>query len=301
MHLTKTQRIPLVTLQDAASSRDEGSQFMIQLANLRDIDWEGFDMPHRHDGYTIDILLKGSVTQYIDFEKHTIHAPAIIMLEPEQIHQHDRSSDAEILALYFTRDFLITETLGVLSCWQCVFRNNILPLEESQLQEVLAFARILLTEFRNDKPRKEAIIRNVLTAFIIACGRIASPGNGVAEIYRPESNYGFSSALSVQFKMLVDQHFRERVQVAEYAEMLHVTPGHLNDTVKGAIGRSAKQVIDAKRIMEAKRLLFWQKHSIKQIAGELNFDDDAYFSRFFKKHTGQTPALFQKTIREKYN
>ncbi|WP_298716698.1 helix-turn-helix domain-containing protein [Chitinophaga sp.] len=295
MQLTKYNHIPLVSVQDSPLA-EEGSQFIIHLANLKEIDWEGIASPHRHDGYTIDILLKGSVTQYIDFEKHTIHAPALIMLEPDQIHQHDRSADAEVLAMYFTRDFLITETLGVLSCWQCTFKDSILHLEEHQLQELLSFARILLHEYRGDRPRKEAIIRNILSAFIIACGRIARPGR---EEYRTE-HYG-GNALGVQFKILVDEHFRDKVQVSEYAEMLHVTPGHLNDTVKNTIGRSAKQVIDAKRIMEAKRLLFWQKHSVKQIAGELNFDDDAYFSRFFKKHTGQTPALFQKSIREKYN
>ena len=295
MQLTKYNHIPLVSVQDSPLV-EEGSQFMIHLANLKEIDWEGIASPHRHDGYTIDILLKGSVTQYIDFEKHTIQAPALIMLEPDQIHQHDRSADAEVLAMYFTRDFLITETLGVLSCWQCIFKDSILHLEDHQLQELLSFARILLHEYRGDRPRKEPIIRNVLSAFIIACGRIARPDRME---YRTE-HYGGNS-LGVQFKVLVDVHFRDKVQVSEYAEMLHVTPGHLNDTVKNTIGRSAKQVIDAKRIMEAKRLLFWQKHSVKQIAGELNFDDDAYFSRFFKKHTGQTPALFQKSIREKYN
>ncbi len=149
------------------------------------------------------------------------------MLEPDQIHQHDRSADAEVLAMYFTRDFLITETLGVLSCWQCIFKDNILHLEDHQLQELLSFARILLHEYRGDKPRKEAIIRNVLSAFIIACGRIARPDTVE---YRQE-HYGGNS-LGVQFKVLVDEHFREKVQVNEYAEMLHVTPGHLNDTVK---------------------------------------------------------------------
>lgn len=295
MQLAKYNHIPLISIGDSENIT-ESSQFMIQLMHLRDINWEGFDMPHRHDGYNINVLLKGSVTEYIDFEKHTIQAPAIIMLEPDQIHQHDMSSDAEVLALYFTRDFLITETLGVLSCWQCIFKDNIVHLEESQLQEVLSFARILLQEYRNDKPRKEAVIRNVLSAFIIACGRIA----------RPETEEDFHADISInglgiQFKVLVDQHFKEKVQVSDYAEMLHVTPGHLNDTVKNSIGRSAKQIIDAKRIMEAKRLLFWQRLSVKQIAGELNFDDDAYFSRFFKKHTGLSPAVFQKSIREKYN
>ncbi len=83
--------------------------------------------------------------------------------------------------------------------------------------------------------------------------------------------------------------------------MLYVTPGHLNDLIKSVTGKTAKQIIDEKRVVEAKRLLFWGKHSVKEIAGHLNFEDDAYFNRFFKKHTGQTPALFQKNNLEKYN
>lgn len=295
MQLTKYSRASLISVGDPEGIT-ESSQFVIQLMHLKDLNREGLNMPRRHDGYNINILLKGSVTGYIDFEKHTIHAPAIIMLEPDQVHQHSVSTDAEVLTLYFTHDFLITETLGVLSCWQCIFKDNIVHLDEGQLQEVLSFARILLHEYRNDKPRKEAVIRNVLSAFIIACGRIARPEND--EDFRADISI---NGLGIQFKVLVDQHFKEKVQVSDYAEMLHVTPGHLNDTVKNTIGRSAKQIIDAKRIMEAKRLLFWQRLSVKQIAGELNFDDDAYFSRFFKKHTGLTPAGFQKTIREKYN
>ncbi len=59
MQLTKFNHIPLVSVQDSAYA-EEGSQFLIHLANLREIDWEWFDIPHRHDGYTIDILLKGS-------------------------------------------------------------------------------------------------------------------------------------------------------------------------------------------------------------------------------------------------
>ena len=89
--------------------------------------------------------------------------------------------------------------------------------------------------------------------------------------------------------------------MAEYADMLYVTPGHLNDLIKSVTGKTAKQIIDEKRVVEAKRLLFWGQHSVKQIAGHLNFEDDSYFNRFFKKHTGETPALFQKNIREKYN
>jgi AraC family transcriptional activator of pobA len=47
--------------------------------------------------------------------------------------------------------------------------------------------------------------------------------------------------------------------------------------------------------------LFWGELSVKEIAWQLHFEDDAYFNRFFKKHTGQTPVMFQRSIREKYN
>jgi AraC-like DNA-binding protein len=67
------------------------------------------------------------------------------------------------------------------------------------------------------------------------------------------------------------------------------------------VGKTAKQIIDERRVTEAKRLLFWNEHTIKEIAWQLNFEDDGYFNRFFKKHTGHTPAVFQKSIREKYN
>jgi AraC-like DNA-binding protein len=104
-----------------------------------------------------------------------------------------------------------------------------------------------------------------------------------------------------QFSELSDVHFKDKTQVTHYADMMFVTPGHLNDTIKSALGKTAKQIIDEKRIIEAKRLLFWGEHTIKEIAWQLNFEDDGYFNRFFKKHTGNTPATFQKSIREKYN
>ena len=94
--------------------------------------------------------------------------------------------------------------------------------------------------------------------------------------------------------MLTDQHFLDTTQVGKYADMLYVTPGHLNDLIKSMTGKTAKQLIDEKRVMEAKRLLFWGEHSVKEIAHHLNFEDDGYFNRYFKKHTGQTPALFQR-------
>ena len=165
-------------------------------------------------------------------------------------------------------------------------------------------------EFRDNKPQKGLILKNLLNAFIICAGRLVNCKNETAAVTTTTApapvptvvNMDYSQNRIVrQFKSLIDENFVNSTQVTQYADMLYVTPGHLNDLIKTVTGKTAKQIIDERRILEAKRLLFWGEHSVKEIAGRLNFEDDAYFNRFFKKHTGNTPALFQKTIREKYN
>ncbi|NSL91166.1 helix-turn-helix domain-containing protein [Chitinophaga solisilvae] len=252
-------------------------------------------IPHRHNGYSIDILTKGTIRQSIDFKQYEVTAPAIMLMEPDQVHQHDMAGDAEMINIYFSPDFLVPEIKGVVSCWRCIFNSGVINLNDEQMEELMTYAQLIMKEHEGHRPRKEAIIRNLLNAFVIATGRISEPSTEWLNAENSQYN------MARQFKVLVDQHFHEKSQVSDYAEMLFVTPGHLNDTVKSLLGRNAKYVIDEKRMMEAKRLLYWGEHSVKQIAARLNFEDDAYFNRFFKKHTGLTPANFQKTTREKYN
>ncbi|WP_143307394.1 helix-turn-helix domain-containing protein [Chitinophaga vietnamensis] len=291
MEVASMARIPVYRLEDCV----EGSPFLIHRMEGSERMVKDFSTPHRHNGYSIDILVKGSVRQSIDFRQYQVTAPAIMLMEPDQVHQHELDDDCEMINIYFTPDFLVPEIQGVVSCWRCIFGSGVISLNEEQMDEVMSYANLIMREFESDRLRKDAVIRNLLNAFIIACGRISEP-QGIW-LHAENSQYNMAR----QFKVLVDKHFHEKPQVSDYAEMLYVTPGHLNDTVKALLGRNAKYVIDEKRIMEAKRLLYWGEHSIKQIAARLNFEDDAYFNRFFKKHTGLTPASFQRESREKYN
>ncbi|HVI45810.1 MAG TPA: helix-turn-helix domain-containing protein [Chitinophaga sp.] len=283
--------IPLFRLEDCIG----GASFYIgEMKGNEDV-CEEMGIPHRHNGYSIDILVSGTIRQSIDFKQYEVTAPAVMLMEPDQVHQHEMAEDAELINIYFSNDFLVPEMQGVVSCWRCVFNSGVIPLNEEQMDELMSYARLIKKEYESDRLRKDAVIRNLLNAFVIACGRIAEPPTGWLNAESSQYN------MARQFKVLVDQHFHQKAQVSDYAEMLFVTPGHLNDTVKSLLGRNAKHVIDEKRIMEAKRLLYWGEHSVKQIAARLNFEDDAYFNRFFKKHTGVTPATFQRTTREKYN
>jgi AraC-like DNA-binding protein len=249
-------------------------------------------VPHRHKDYKISFLEEGEVTHFTDFEKYVIKAPALILLAPDQVHQRTGDSYNKMVHISFTRDLLVTETQGLVACWEYMFGQVVLPvLNEEYRRELSTYLDLMHQEFTSNRPAKELILKNLLNVFITCAARMVPCNRANSHIAEMDSS---QNKIVRQFKMLTDQHFLDTTHVNKYADMLYVTPGHLNDLIKAITGKTAKQVIDEKRVMEAKRLLFWGEHSVKEIAHHLNFDDDGYFNRFFKKHTGQTPALFQR-------
>jgi AraC family transcriptional activator of pobA len=96
-----------------------------------------------------------------------------------------------------------------------------------------------------------------------------------------------------RFRTLLDERWHERLPVAGYAQALGVTAGQLTRVCREMLGLSTLDAINARVVHEAQRELVYSSLSIKQVAAELGFDDEAYFGRFFKKHTGQRPTEFR--------
>jgi AraC-like DNA-binding protein len=103
-----------------------------------------------------------------------------------------------------------------------------------------------------------------------------------------------------QFKQLINKHFLELHLVADYAQLLRISAGYLNEVIKQQSGKTAIEHIHERILLEAKRQLLHTGASMKEIAYNLGFEDAAYFSRFFKRLTGQTPAAFRQTTCEMY-
>lgn len=82
----------------------------------------------------------------------------------------------------------------------------------------------------------------------------------------------------------------------EYAALLYVTPNYLNAFCRHMLGKSAGEIIRNRVLLEAKRLLINADMSIAAIAYQLNFADNSYFTKFFKKYAGVTPEEFRKNI-----
>ena len=107
--------------------------------------------------------------------------------------------------------------------------------------------------------------------------------------------------IATDFQKLVEENFFEEHRLAPYANQLGITSDYLSERIKEILGVSPSKLIHQRLVVEAKRLLAFTDLTSGEISSSLGFNDSAYFSRFFKRETFQTPLQFRANIREKYN
>ncbi len=101
-------------------------------------------------------------------------------------------------------------------------------------------------------------------------------------------------SIAIQFVNLVGKDFRKNKEVQYFADSLNISRKHLTRTIKEVFDKVPKQIIEDKVIAEAKLLLLKKELDIRQVMFELNFEDQAVFSKYFKKNTGYTPTAYRK-------
>ena len=99
---------------------------------------------------------------------------------------------------------------------------------------------------------------------------------------------------SSSFPHNIDVYFKTKKYAHEYASLMNISEKHLNRICKECLNKTTSEIIAERIIIEAKRLLIHKQHSVSEIAANLGFDDNSYFSRFFKKNCGETPIHFLK-------
>ena len=153
---------------------------------------------------------------------------------------------------------------------------------------ILLFSNQIFTLFNSEAKMKNLSIGSFLKLLLIEC-------NNICSINPIESDIDSSSDNLIRnFKSSVDHNYRKEHSTTYYATQLHITPDHLNRTVKTKIGKTAKEYIQTRIATEAKRLLYFTDLSNKEIGYELGFNEPANFSAFFKKFTQISPSSFKK-------
>ncbi|MFJ8768855.1 helix-turn-helix domain-containing protein [Streptomyces clavifer] len=132
-----------------------------------------------------------------------------------------------------------------------------------------------------------ALRRSLLESLLLRLANsqdIAPVGTATADTGRADRYRRFLDALEL--------HFRELPQAADYAELLGCSVRTLSRAARDATGKGVRELIDERRLLEARRLLGGARWDARAVAVHLGFTDPANFGRFFRDRTGLTPAAF---------
>ncbi len=203
------------------------------------------------------------------------------------------SEHRQVVAYLFNREFYcILQNDSEVSCMGMLFYgSDKAPIALLADKDVVSFEAILVLlkdEFEIKDQIQGEMLRTLLKRMLITATRLlrSQQFDDGASIKQIE--------LIRKYNILVEQHFKEKHAVADYAELLFKSPKTLSNFFKKHDVPSPLTIINDRIVAEAKRLLLHSSLSAEEIGYELGYNEPSHFSKFFKKHVGMSPLSFRK-------
>ncbi|HEX9502987.1 MAG TPA: helix-turn-helix domain-containing protein [Patescibacteria group bacterium] len=248
--------------------------------------------PHRHSFYQVLYVESGAGKHIIDFETYPVKGDTLYFMAPGQVHTWLFEGSIEGCLINFNDTFFSSFLLNshYLSDFPFFSGNSkygVYHLTPDAKKAVMPYFEILLKEQGENNLHKNDLMRTTLLQLFLYISR-----RFVLQ-FKPNSNITNYNILR-NFEKLIEQNYIRLKLPKEYAELLFITPNHLNALCKQVAEKSAGEMIRERVLLEAKRSLVNGNESISEIAYKLNFEDNSYFARFFKKYVFVTPEEFRK-------
>lgn len=246
------------------------------------------DEPHIHDFEELIVGLEGELEHFIDFKSYTIKAPLVSFIAKGKSHRivaKLQNGRFDMWVLRFKSEF-IAETIFQL---YNSFHNN----ANQVLQTGACFNRlnniceIIDQEMKHPTPDL-SIVRHLLSALFIM---IESERKKLTE-YENTGNSAHNETF-INFLKILEDNFHRPLGVEFYAEKLFMSSRNLNQICQRIMNQSVSEIIETRKLTEAKNLLATTSKSISEIGYELGYNEKSYFSNVFKKKSGQTPSEFR--------
>ncbi len=249
--------------------------------------YEKFQIPHKSDRYFFIYNEQNPAKHQVDLLEINLSGGELLFVVPNQIHAspplkkglkfHSLSFESRCLSLLPRQFSFLTNPFNK----QTISFDNESRLRVKNLFETLRL--LLFTDStRNNTEIIIAHLNTLLTEFNNAYFK-----NSSVEIFS-------STRLSkyIQFKLFIETEFKKQPSVNSIAEKLILSENQLYSIAKEFSGLSPKGYLIQRLMLEAQRILFYEKSTVKELAYELGFADPDYFSRLFKKQTGKSISQF---------
>jgi len=246
---------------------------------------------HKHAFYTVIWVDEGKCSQTLEKNTYHLEKGSIFVISPGQVHQNtfEKSPDFSGGAVLFSTEFLLP-LIQHEDPIALTFLDNMYFKPKLQLTdlEFIKFKQTVALMQSEEEQRKSvpAIIRSLLGVLLLQIQRnidlkmVGKVPNRHIAIYKKFSN-------------LLETTFKNNFELTYYATSLNITTRHLGRLIKEASGKTVGELIIARKLLEAKRLLSFTDLTIAQIAGSLGYFDNSYFNKAFKKETAMTPRSFR--------
>ena len=249
--------------------------------------------PHKHTFYHLVLFTKGGGTHAIDFKTFDVTPYQIYFMTPGQVHSWNFKGEVDGYVVHFSSSFfesflLKNEYLDQFPFFSGIIDDAVIQIEPSLQQKIVSLFEDIIAESETTDRMSLDLIRAILLHIFILLSRTKTRQ---AEKQALPYNY----TLLKNFQKLIEKHFATLKLPRDYAELMYITPNHLNALCNDLLGISAGELIRNRILLEAKRLLINLDLTIAEISYQLNFNDNSYFTKFFKKYAGITPEEFRKT------
>ncbi len=241
---------------------------------------------HRHDFYYLLIVESASGVHTIDFDNYTITDQSIFFLRPGQMHKLTLKAKSTGYLLHFKKDFLENSYSKTTALLQTVSFNNQYIVDTIVFKKIKRLLEVILQESKEGiKDYNEAIKANLIL-LLIQLSR--------EKEVKETTQISYEQEKLEQFKIVLQNTIKQQKKATVYANELGMSVYQLNAITKKTLGKTSSELINEYIVLEAKRYLLATNYQINQIAYYLGYQDSSYFIRFFKKHTGNSPAIFRQ-------
>jgi len=244
--------------------------------------------------YRIVWVQKGTSTFLVDTIPVDVKENQMIFFTPHNIVEIV-SKNHELMSFSFNREFYcINDHDHEVSCHGHLFYgSSAAPIITLCEKDQLSFTRLMdvfQEEFENTDNIQGEMLRILLKRMLIKSSRLIKDLMTNPDI--PQSQLDIIR----KFNVLVEQNFKAKHQVKDYADLLFRSPKTLSNLFKQYNNDSPLQVINQRIVLEAKKQLVHANKTIDELSYELGYKDAAHFSKFFKKQIGISPNAFRKQL-----
>lgn len=256
-----------------------------------------FDHVQRFNYYTLVWLQEGSGTLRADFSEYTFEAGTLFAFAPYQPFMFQEDGNFKGMVINFHPDFFcIYKHHEEVSCNGVLF-NNIYdaPFVKVDVGASQTFSMLfeqMKQEMLKARTAQQELLVSYLKIFLITASRLKTESENEDVTVTLEKG----PFVLQHLKENIEKHYRKKRLLSEYADMLHITPKALGKIIKSHFNKTFTNLISERIVIEAKRELFLTNKPVKEIAFELGFDDEHYFSRFFKNNAEVSPQLFRDSL-----